>query len=148
MTSAVPTFSGGMKENGWDWLKEIKAHFADTCITTDQARCEYFELKLCSDAARRFEELPEAIQTDWKALEAEWKRMYPVRNAYLNTTKDIRQATAETGTHYISKQPQWRRLLLHRREAIFRESTAGNPSVDFTLQSPGLTFLNNRNLRE
>ncbi|KIJ26266.1 hypothetical protein M422DRAFT_272704 [Sphaerobolus stellatus SS14] len=91
MTSAVPTFGGGMKENGWDWLKEIKAHFADARIMMDQARCEYFELKLRSDAARRFEELPEAICTDWKALEGEWKRLYPVRNAYLNTTKDINE---------------------------------------------------------
>ncbi|KIJ36969.1 hypothetical protein M422DRAFT_260620 [Sphaerobolus stellatus SS14] len=51
MAAAVPTFSGGMKENGWDWLKEIKAHFADARMSTNAARCEYFELKLRADAA-------------------------------------------------------------------------------------------------
>ncbi|KIJ53681.1 hypothetical protein M422DRAFT_241925 [Sphaerobolus stellatus SS14] len=51
MAATVPTFSGGMKENGWDWLKEIKAHFADARMSTDAARCEYFELKLRADAA-------------------------------------------------------------------------------------------------
>ncbi|KIJ41929.1 hypothetical protein M422DRAFT_254939 [Sphaerobolus stellatus SS14] len=89
MATAVPMFSGGMKENGGDWLKEIKAHFTDTRIITDQARCEYFELKLRLDAARRFKELPDAIRTDWKLLEAKWKKMYPARNAYLNTARDI-----------------------------------------------------------
>ncbi|KIJ24210.1 hypothetical protein M422DRAFT_275056 [Sphaerobolus stellatus SS14] len=89
MTSAVPTFSGGMKENGCDWLKDIKAHFDDARMSTDEERCEYFELKLRADAARRFEELPEIVRTNWKALEAEWKKMYPSRTAYLNTTKDI-----------------------------------------------------------
>ncbi|KIJ38122.1 hypothetical protein M422DRAFT_259269 [Sphaerobolus stellatus SS14] len=89
MAAAVPTFSGGMKENGWDWLKEIKAHFADARMSTDAARCEYFELKLRADAARRFEELPEATRTDWKLLETEWKQMYPSRNTYFNNAKDI-----------------------------------------------------------
>ncbi|KIJ33631.1 hypothetical protein M422DRAFT_264398, partial [Sphaerobolus stellatus SS14] len=89
MAAAVPTFSGGMKENGLDWLKEIKAHFADARMSTDTARCEYFELKLRADTARRFEELPEGTRTDWKLLEAEWKQMYPSRNAYRCNTKDI-----------------------------------------------------------
>ncbi|KIJ42686.1 hypothetical protein M422DRAFT_254122 [Sphaerobolus stellatus SS14] len=89
MAAAVPTFSGGMKENGWDWLKEIKAHFADAQMSIDAARCEYSKLKLCADTARQFKELPEATCTDWKLLKAEWKQMYPSRNTYHCNTKDI-----------------------------------------------------------
>ncbi|KIJ41098.1 hypothetical protein M422DRAFT_255945 [Sphaerobolus stellatus SS14] len=74
--------------------QEIKAHFTYAHITTDQPRCEYFELKLCLDAVQKFEELPEAICTDWKLLEAEWKKMYPPHNTYLNTARDINESMA------------------------------------------------------
>ncbi|KIJ24256.1 hypothetical protein M422DRAFT_275012 [Sphaerobolus stellatus SS14] len=58
-------------------------------MSTDKERCKYFELKLQADATRRFEELPEIVRTNWKALKAEWKKMYPSWTAYLNTTKNI-----------------------------------------------------------
>ncbi|KIJ40528.1 hypothetical protein M422DRAFT_256497 [Sphaerobolus stellatus SS14] len=58
-------------------------------MSTAAVRCEYFELKLRTEAARHFEELPEDVKTDWKLLEKEWKRMYPPRNTYINTTKDV-----------------------------------------------------------
>ncbi|KIJ24796.1 hypothetical protein M422DRAFT_274353 [Sphaerobolus stellatus SS14] len=67
-TTKVNPFSGVMNENGYEWLKDIESFFMEAGWTDDLRRCEYFRLRLRSDADRHFNSFDDITKQSWGLL--------------------------------------------------------------------------------